>query len=235
MINAFPTDDPRIARGMQAQFARRRERLAAGAQPIGWKVGFGAPAAMQKLAIAAPLVGFLTDHALLPSGAVASVAGWVKPVAEPEIAVYMGRDLAAGAGRDTVRAAIAAIGPAIELADLDRPPEDVEAILAGNIYQRHVLLGPRDPARAGCVLDGLAARIVRNGEDFARTKDPQALTGDYLDIVRHVADVLAACGERLRAGEFIITGSIVPPIFAAAGETIDYELAPVGSVSVALS
>jgi 2-keto-4-pentenoate hydratase len=234
VTNASPLDDPRIARGMQAQLARRRERLAAGAQPIGWKVGFGAPAAKQKLAITAPLVGFLTDAALLPAGATVSVSGWAKPVAEPEIAVYMGRDLGEGANRSAAQAAIAALGPAIELADLDRPPEDVEAILAGNIYQRHVVLGPRDPARAGCVLDGLAARILRNGQDFARTEDPQALTGDYLDIVRHVADVLAACGERLRAGEFIITGSIVPPLFVLAGETLAYELAPIGRVSVSL-
>ena len=40
-------DDPRIARGMRAQLARRRERIAAGEAPLGWKVGFGAPAAMK--------------------------------------------------------------------------------------------------------------------------------------------------------------------------------------------
>ena len=234
MTARSPLDDPRIARGMATQLALRRERLAAGARSLGWKVGFGAPAALQKFAIDAPLVGFLTDRALLASGATASVAGWTKPVAEPEVAVYLGRDLDPGADRDAARAAIAAIGPAIELADLDRPPEDVEAILAGNIYQRHVVLGPRDATRAGCVLDGIAATVARNGEVAARTADPQALTGDYLDIVRHVASLLAACGERLRAGELIITGSVVPPLFVAAGETVSFDLAPVGAVSVRL-
>ena len=96
-------------------------------------------------------------------------------------------------------------------------PTTSRAILAGNIYQRHVLLGPRDPARAGCTVDGLTGRVFRRGAEAARTSDPQANTGKLVDIVRHVADLLAAFGERLRAGEIIITGSVVAPLFARAG------------------
>jgi 2-keto-4-pentenoate hydratase len=225
-------DDPRIQRGMAAQLGRRSERLGAGEQPLGWKVGFGSPAAMQKLAIRAPLIGFLTDKALVATGATVSLAGWSKPAAEPEIAVHMGRDLTAGADLDTVRAAIAGLGPAIELADVDRPPDDVERILAGNIYQRGVIVGPCDTSRAGGAVGGLHGHVARNGSAFAYTSDPQALTGDLIDIVRHVADTLAAFGETLRAGQIIITGSIVPPLWVEAGEEIVFELAPVGSVSI---
>jgi 2-keto-4-pentenoate hydratase len=225
-------DDPRILRGMAVQLGRRRERLDAGERPLGWKVGFGAPAAMQKFAIKAPLIGFLTDRALVATGATVSLAGWSKPVAEPEIAVHMRRDLSAGADRDTVKAAIAGLGPAIELADVDRPPEDVEDILAGNIYQRGIVVGPCDASRSGGVVDGLHGHIARNGSAFAQTSDPQALTGDLIDIVRHVADTLAAFGQALRAGQIVITGSIVPPLWVEAGEEILFKLDPVGSVSI---
>lgn len=225
-------DDPRVLRGMAAQLGRRRERLDAGERPLGWKVGFGSPAAMQKLAIQAPLVGFLTDKALVATGATVSLSGWSKPAAEPEIAVHMGRDLPAGADRDTVRAAIAGLGPAIELVDVDRPPEDVERILAGNIYQHGIVVGPCDASRAGGVIGGLHGRIARNGSAFAQTSDPQAMTGDLIGIVRHVADTLAAFGETLRTGQIIITGSIVPPLRVEAGEEIVFELDPVGSVSI---
>ncbi len=224
--------DPRIARGMARQLTRWHECLKAGEKALGWKVGFGAPAAMERLKIQAPLVGFLTDQALLPSGKTVSLSGWSKPVAEPEIAVHIGKDLPGGAGRDKIKAAIAALSPAIELADLDHPPDDVEAILAGNIYQRNLILGPRDASRAGGNLDGLLARVLRNGGEAASTSDPQALTGDLLDIVQHVADMLSAFGERLRAGQIIITGSVVPPLWVEAGEEIAFELAPAGSVSV---
>lgn len=224
--------DSRIARGMAAQLARRRERLRAGERALGWKVGFGAPAAMAKLGIAAPLVGFLTERAQLAPGAVLSLAGWVKPLAEPEIAIYLGSDLPGAAEREAVRAAIAALGPAIELADLDSAPEDVERILAANIYQRHVVLGPRQQPRAGDLLHGLTARVSRNGAVVARPRDPQAATGDLIGIVRHVADALAACGERLRAGEVVITGSVVPPLAVEPGDEVAFELEPIGAVSV---
>jgi 2-keto-4-pentenoate hydratase len=224
--------DPRIARGLAAQLALKRSKLAAGARCIGWKVGFGAPAAMAKLGIAAPLTGFLTDRGRLDSGATIDLAGWNKPVAEPEIAVHMKSDLPGGIERDAAVAAIAGIGPAIELADVDRPPDEVEAILAGNIYQRHVVLGRCDTTRAGGNLDGLLACIERNGGEIARTADLQALTGELIDIVRHVATTLAACGERLRAGEIIIAGSIVPPLWIEPGEEIVYTLEPVDTVSV---
>jgi 2-keto-4-pentenoate hydratase len=226
------THDPRILRGMTAQLGRRRERLDAGEQPLGWKVGFGAPASMQKLSIKAPLIGFLTDRALVATGATVSLAGWSKPVAEPEIAVHMNRDLPAGADRDSVKAAIAGLGPAIELADVDRPPDDVEHILAGNIYQRAIVVGPWDASRAGGVVDGLHGHVARNGGAFAQTSDPQALTGELIGIVRHVADTLSAFGQTLRAGQIIITGSIVPPLWVEPGEEIEFRLDPVGSVSV---
>ena len=228
-------DDPRILRGMALQLGRRRDRLNAGQRPLGWKVGFGAPAALQRFGISAPLVGFLTDQALVAPGVRISLADWKKPVVEPEVAVFIGRNLSAGADRDTVRAAIAGLGPALELADLDRPPEDVEQILAGNIYQRGIVLGPCDVSRAGGVVEGLSGHITRNGAAFAETSDPQALTGELIGIVAHVADTLASFGETLRAGQIIITGSIVPPLWAEAGEEIEYKLDPIGSVSVRFS
>jgi 2-keto-4-pentenoate hydratase len=228
-----PWDDPRVARGMRAQLAQRQARIAAGDAPLGWKVGFGAPASMAKLGIAAPLVGFLMRPALLPPGGTASLAGWVKPVAEPEIAVHMGRDLPADVDIPTAKDAIAALAPAIELADLDRPPDDVEAILAGNIYQRHVVLGAPQASRTGAGMDSLLCRVMRRGAECARTDDPQAATGDIVGIVRHVAALLAAFGETLRTGEVIITGSVVPPLFVEPDEeSVAFALDPVGEVSV---
>ena len=228
-----PWEDPRIASGMERQLARRRERLTAGEKPIGWKVGFGAPAAMAKFGITAPLVGFLTDRALVQSGGTVDLAGWVKPVAEPEIAVHIGRDLPGGGDRQAAITAIAALGPAIELADMETPPEDVTAVLAGNIFQRHVVLGPHDAERAGGVTTGLLGRVFRNGAEIAATTELEANTGKVVDTVRHVADLLAACGETLRAGEFIIAGSVVPPLFIEPGEQgVAFRLAPIGEVAV---
>jgi 2-keto-4-pentenoate hydratase len=226
-------EDPRVMRGMRAQLDARRRRLAAGDTPLGWKVGFGAPAMLKQLDISGPLVGFLATNARVQSGASVSLTGWTKPVAEPEIAVHLGRDVAAGSDRESAMAAVAGISPAIELVDVHTPPQDPERILADNIYQRHVVLGSTGPARAGAGSDGLTCRIIRRGAETARTSDPQANTGQWIAIVRHVADLLAAFGETLRAGEIIITGSVVAPLALEPGEDgLAFEVDPIGGVSV---
>src|SRR5512140_1535856 len=101
-----PWDHPLIKKGMAAQLATRRARIAAGEKPLGWKVGLGAPASMQKVGIDAPLVGFLMQRALLLSGSTVSLQGWLRPVAEPEICVRMARDLPGGATAETALAAV---------------------------------------------------------------------------------------------------------------------------------
>jgi len=230
-MNAW--DDPRIARGMEKQLATRRARIAAGEKPIGWKVGLGAPPAMERLKIKAPLIGFMMEKSIVANGATVSLAGWTKPVAEPEVAVHMGKDLPGGADRASAIAAIAGIGPAIELADLNPPPDDVEAALAGNIFHRNVILGASDTSRAGAKLDGLNGHVFRRGALAAQQGNLEQLIGEMIGIVVHVAGTLAAYGERLRAGDVIITGSIIPPPFIEPDEAeFAYALEPIGGLSV---
>ena len=232
-----PWDDPRISRGMTIQLARRRERLAAGEKALGWKVAFGAPAALERLKIAAPLVGFLTQKSLLASGTTLSVAGWTNPVVEPEIAVHLSKDVPAGADRELAAAAIGGLGPAIEVVDSDSPPtaETLQDTLASDIFHRNVILGKNDVSRAGCVLQGLIAHVRKNGIELAPPAAPAATAIELIDIVRHVAGTLGAFGEILRAGHIIITGSLVTPVPIQAGNEFFFDLQPIDAISVKLS
>lgn len=205
---------------MRALLELRARRLGAGETPIGWKLGFGSPAALERLGTTEPLVGFLTDRSLVEPGATVSLAGWGTPVLEPEIAIHVGDDLGIGA-----------LGLAIELADLDAAVADPEAILAGNIFHRAVVLGPERFASP----DALAGRVEQNGEEVRATDDPQAATGELAALVRRVGELLPRYGAQLLPGDAIIAGSIVPPLEVAAGDRIRYELAPVGALELSLS
>jgi len=228
--------DPRIARGMEKQLSLRRARIAAGEKPLGWKVGLGAPPAMERLKIRAPLVGFMMQRSLLPNHVTVPVGSWTKPVAEPEVAVYMGKDLPAGADRAAAAAAIAALGPAIELADLNPPPDDVEDDVAMEDVSRERHLGPQDKSRAGAKLDGLVGHVFRRGALVAKQEKIESLIGEMIGIVQHVAGTLAAYGEKLSAGDVIITGSIVPPPMIEPDEAeFGYRLEPVGELMVRFS
>jgi 2-keto-4-pentenoate hydratase len=205
--------DARIARGMDAMLELWRARLEAGERRLGWKVGFGAPAAMQRLSTDRPLVGFLTSGGLISDGATVAIGDWTAAMVEVEIAVVVGEGLA----------------PAIELADLHPPPEDPEPIMAGNIFHRRVMLGPVSPPR------DVVARLLCDGELVASTDTPAALTGELDDVVRLTAELLQAHGERLLPGDVLITGSIFPPRPIAPGHRYEAQLPPLGSVSVTLA
>ena len=194
---------------------RLREILAQGAEPVGWKVGFNVSAAQNKLGIDAPLAGYLTTDSLLEDGAEYSLdQGPV--VVESEVAVELGDD-----GRSIV-----ALLPALEIADPPDLDQDVETILAGNIFHRAVAFGPRvetDAAGGG--------RVIVNGEvehEMARGD-----TGAHLeDMVEAVRRRLSAVDEDLGPGVRIITGILAPPHAAHPGDTVRLELDGLGAVEL---
>src|ERR1700753_79775 len=84
-----PWDVPAAVAGRERRLARRAELLVAGAAPIGWKLAFGTPVAMETLGTTGPLVGFLTDRTLIAPGGECSIGAWTAPTLEPEIALHL--------------------------------------------------------------------------------------------------------------------------------------------------
>jgi 2-keto-4-pentenoate hydratase len=224
--------DPRLERGLIAQLTGRHRRIEDGEEPLGWKLGFGVPAAMEKLGISDPLVGYLLRSGLVESGSTVGIGAWGNAKLEPEIAAWMGSDLGGDASREDAETAIAGYGIAIELVDLDPDADDPEAILAANIFQRHVLLGP---AREGVTPSSVSARVLVGGTEEASADDATSVTGDPVDLVRHVATTLAVAGETLRAGEVVICGSVVPALDVSPGDEVEVVLEPLGSLTVSFS
>jgi 2-keto-4-pentenoate hydratase len=208
-----------IERGTTAMLMRRREKLAQGAEPIGWKIGFNVPEIQVKLGLDSPLAGYLSTDSLIEDGATWSLKEDAAVVVESEVGVEIGED-----GRS-----IAALMPALELADPIDFELDVEQILAGNIFHRAVAFGPRvETAEPG------PGRILVNGEER------HALTADYTahaldEMVRAVADRIAAAGEQPRPGQRIITGVLAPPHPAQPGDTVRLELDALGGVELRFS
>jgi 2-keto-4-pentenoate hydratase len=201
---------------MAALLVRRREILAQGAEPLGWKVGFNLPEFQQKLGIDAPLAGFLTTDTLLEDGAEWSLGKQGEVVVESEVAVELGDDARS----------IVALLPALELADLPDLSLDVDAILAGNIFHRGVAFGPRVETDAPG-----AARILVNGS-VQHEIDAERAAANLAAMVDAVAARLEADGERLRPGERIITGVLAPPHKAEPGDTVRLELDALGGVEL---
>jgi 2-keto-4-pentenoate hydratase len=203
-----------VERGTAALLMRRREILAQGAEPIGWKIGFNVPEIQEKLGIDRPLAGFLTSDSLVQER-------WddYPIVVESEVAVELGTD-----GHS-----IAALLPALELAD---PPDldlGLEQILAGNIFHRAVVFGPRVETQ-----EPGAGRILVNGEEQHALSAEQT-AANLEAMVEVVARRLADADEELRPGDRIITGVLAPPHSASPGDTVRLELESLGSVELQFS
>ena len=202
-----------VERGTAALLMRRREILAQGAEPLGWKVGFNVPEIQEKLGIDRPLAGFLTSDGLLEDG-----SEWddLPVVVESEVAVELGPDARS----------IAALLPALELAD---PPDlelGLEQILAGNIFHRAVAFGPRVETQ-----EPGAGRILVNGEE-QHALSAERTAANLEAMVEAVAGRLADAGEELQPGERIITGVLAPPHTAQPGDTVRLELEALGAVEL---
>jgi len=216
---------------MKEQVDARDRALAGGAKPLGWKIGINAPPVMEKLAISAPIVGHLTSERRLRAGADCDLSAATFPGLEPEVAIHVSRDVGGSASSEEAIQAIGSIGCALEVVDIDLPFDDLEAIVAGNVFHRAVLLGPADVARPGDDLSGSGVAVMRGGEELARA--PALPTFDELArTTAHVAHLLASQGQHLRAGEVIIAGSLTKVIAVKSGETLDVDFGALGGLSI---
>ena len=118
--------------------------------------------------------------------------------------------------------------------DIDLPFEDLERILAGNVFHRAVLLGPPDDRLSAEQIWDLTARVLQDGSErtSARVADAAA---EPAAVVRLVADLLGELGETLAAGDVIISGSLTPIVWVKAGDRVAVDIGPLGRLEVSFT
>jgi 2-oxo-hept-3-ene-1,7-dioate hydratase len=220
--------DPRVGPGLERQLEEWRRQLGQGAERLGWKIGFNDPAVRKKLGLRAPVIGYLTSATAIEPGGSHTLAGAQRPLVEAEVAIELRRDVGAGAEVDEALAAIQSLGPAIEVIDMPALPDDVEQALAGNVFHRGVALGAH---RQDAAVGGVVANVTVSGE--LRQSAPARV--DLAETIRLVADLLAACGERLKSGDRIIAGTLTQPVPVSAGDRVEAELGPLGRVELSFT
>ena len=203
-----------VARGMCAQLAGREAALAAGAAAVGWKIGFNTPPIQEHFGLTDAVVGYLLDTGVRADGATVSLAGWVVPAVEVEVAIRVGGD-----------GEVAGLAPALELVDLDISFDDIEPVLAGNICHRGVIFGEEV---AGADPWAMVARVTKAGAVVAEGR----LVEDPATTATFVRSFLDTHGATLEADDRIIAGSVVAPVSVAAGDELSVSFGPLGHLSV---
>jgi 2-keto-4-pentenoate hydratase len=199
---------------MREQRSRRVEALSPGARQIGWKLGVG-----DRERIGGSIaVGYLTSATLIdPDGRFGRIGDDLH--ADVELAVLLQSELKDGAVLD----AIDHYATALEIVDLATVFETPEAIVAGNVFHRGVAFGSSSPTRP----DPVRATVRVNGEVRAEAEAQDELEERLLAADR----VLESIGERLRPGDWIITGSIVQ-VPVNGGNVVEAEIEGLDSVGL---
>ncbi|MDD9944487.1 MAG: fumarylacetoacetate hydrolase family protein [Myxococcales bacterium] len=223
--------DEKISDAIGAHFNDYRQRLQNGATRLGFKVAFNPPAVQQKLGLPHSLVAGLTtatremqrEHALEGSAA---------PALEAEVCVRLGGPIAPSDAPSTVLASVAAVAPAIEVVDYDRPLDQLTDVIREGVYHRAVAFGPEREPDGEPSLAGMRARITHNRECVADV-DAEEATGHLPDLLLHIARVLEPFDLRLEAGDRLILGSMHSPALVAPGDRFALELSGVGNLELA--
>jgi 2-keto-4-pentenoate hydratase len=199
--------DERVERGMRRQLASVPD------DRIGWKLALNAPAIMEALGLEEPALGWLS-RARVADGA-HSLDGSTQPAVEPELLLEAGED-----------GGVARIGAALEVVDFDRPLDDVEEVIAANIFHRAVAYGELDaPGEAG------EAVFSINREERARITEFEAPS----DTLAFVDGFLRRLGSQLAPGDLVIAGALAPAAPVAAGDVAELAVGGVGSVALSFA
>ncbi|AEA68630.1 MULTISPECIES: 2-keto-4-pentenoate hydratase [Pseudomonas] len=222
VVHALPSLEPQaldLSAGYTLQREALRRRQAAGERLTGWKVAFAGRAAQDRFGIDEPVLGALTDAMAVEPGSTVPLARLIQPKLEIELAFVLGRTLVPDFYSDEdILAAISEVAPAFEIADCRWQGWrfGVGAFLADNAAAGLYCLGARvgfDPDR----LPEVNYRLVHDGGScgegnvLAREDTPLA---NLCWLVRR----LLADGQRVEAGQVVLSGALLAPMDVRAGE-----------------
>jgi 2-keto-4-pentenoate hydratase len=186
---------PRVVAALHAQLESWRLALREGATRVGWKLAYDIPE-IDEVTGGEPVIGYLTSATVIePGGTFRAASANLR--AETELAIEIGPDSGVGA-----------LGVALELVDVSRPPHEMEAIVAANVFHRGAAFGP------------MRRRSVAG-------MDPESA-------IDSVAVLLDAVGERLVPGDRVLAGGLThDPV--EPGGTARASIEGLGSVAVEIA
>ncbi|WP_416899219.1 MAG: 2-keto-4-pentenoate hydratase [Minwuia sp.] len=227
-----PADLAGAYRIQQALVARLRQR---GRPSFGWKIALTATTMQQMVGIDRPVGGMIAAPQLHDSPADLPAADYGRICFECEVALRLNRDLTQRGAPfldEAIRDSVDGVAAAFEVAD-DRNADysrlDAFSLIADNAWNAGMVLGE---VHGPETLDGLAdatALLEIDGAEAGRGVGRDAL-GHPLQGLRVLADEMTAQGCVLRAGDWVLTGTVIRTQFPSVGQTLVYRHSLLGEV-----
>lgn len=202
---------------------------------VGKKIGVTSKVVQDMLGVHQPDFGFLTDAMAYPNGADIPVAGnLIQPRAEAEIGFKLKADLQGpGVTEADVLAATECIMPCFEIVDSRIKDWNIriQDTIADNASCGVYVLGDASADPKDHDLPKLKITVWKNGSLLSEGLG-SAVQGNPLTAVAWLANTLGRFGIPFKAGEVILSGSLVPLEPVVAGDKMEMELHGIGRASV---
>jgi 2-keto-4-pentenoate hydratase len=212
--------------------------MSAGGKPAGYKIGLTSVVMRRMCGLDQPVAGVILERRVHRGPGRIAARDFVRLGIESELCLVIGQDLLPRSSPCTLEEAARAVGgiaAAFELVD-DRGADyaglDAGSLIADNSWNAGIVLGEvaplgmNSPLRAGSTridvgaLDGVL-RI--DGEVADRGNSADGLTHPFA-IVQWLSEHLRSQQSHLRAGDVVMTGSVVATRFAKTAEHYHFEL-----------
>jgi 2-oxo-3-hexenedioate decarboxylase/2-keto-4-pentenoate hydratase len=203
---------------------------------VGYKIGCTSQVMQRYLDIPHPCGGGVFARGIHGSGISLRHGDYVRVGVECEIAVRLARDLAPSGTAftaDTVADAIDVYHPAIEIVD-DRYADwrgiGAPTLVADDFFAAGCVLGkPVSRAAAPDLLDVVGIAFI-NGVEVGRGTGADVLGHPHAALA-WLANHLAAQRKSLRAGQIVLTGSLVQTVWLNVGDKVVMEMTGLGTVA----
>jgi 2-keto-4-pentenoate hydratase len=203
---------------------------------VGYKIGCTSAVMQRYLGIPHPCAGGVFAKGVHNSGVHLRHGDFVRVGVECEIAVRLAHDLAAfgtAFTAETVAPSIDAYHPAIEIVDnryADWRSIGGPTLVADDFFAAGCVLGkPVSRSAAPDLLD-VIGRATINGAEVGQGTGADVL-GHPHHALAWLANHLAGFGKQLRAGQIVLTGSLVQTVWLNAGDKAVMELSGLGTVA----
>ncbi|MFA7554624.1 MAG: fumarylacetoacetate hydrolase family protein [Spongiibacteraceae bacterium] len=201
---------------------------------IGKKIGVTSKVVQDMLGVPQPDFGFLTSKMLYQEGAKIPIVGHlIQPRAEGEIGFKLKKDLVGpGVTEQDVLDATEYVMPCFEIVDsrIDDWKIKIEDTVADNASCGVFVLGESRVDPSAIDLRAVEMKVYKNDE-FLSEGVGSAVLGNPLTAVAWLANTLGEYNISLKAGEVILSGSLVPLESVKAGDKMSLTLTGVGSAS----
>lgn len=216
------------AYAVQALSLQRRYKR--GERRIGMKMGLTSRAKMVQVGVSDMIWGRLTDAMREEEGGTVSIAKYVHPRVEPEIAFLMKAPLSGKVSALEAMAAVGGVAAALEIIDSRYKAFkfDVGDVIADNSSSSGFVIG--DWASPETDISNLGIVLSINGKP-GEIGSSASILGHPVRSLVAAARMVAAQGERLEAGDIVLAGGATAAISMVPGQAVTLEVEKLGTVA----